>query len=147
MELSASLEDYLEAIYHIVSAKRAARAKDIAQRLGVSSSSVTGALRALSARGLINYAPYDVVTLTYMGTKVAGDVVRRHQALSAFFIKVLGIDPKSAEESACKMEHELSREILDRLVDFVEFVDHNPQADTRLLKKFASQKPLRPNDS
>ena len=34
-ELSASMEDYLEAIYHIVTAKHAARAKDIAKRLKV----------------------------------------------------------------------------------------------------------------
>jgi DtxR family Mn-dependent transcriptional regulator len=56
-ELSASMEDYLEAIYHIVTAKQAARAKDIAKRLDVNNSSVTGALRTLSEKGYINYAP------------------------------------------------------------------------------------------
>jgi DtxR family Mn-dependent transcriptional regulator len=54
---SSSLEDYLEAIYHIVHEKQAARAKDIVERLGVKNSSVTGALRVLSGKGLINDAP------------------------------------------------------------------------------------------
>jgi len=49
--LSASLEDYLEAIYHIVQKKQAARAKDIVQRLRVKNSSVTGAMRALADKG------------------------------------------------------------------------------------------------
>ena len=80
-ELSASMEDYLEAIYHIVSAKQAARAKDIAKRLEVNNSSVTGALRILSEKGYINYAPYDVITLTPKGHKHAEDVVRRIDAV------------------------------------------------------------------
>ena len=54
--LSASLEDYLKAIFRIVAVKQAARAKDISARLNVSNSSVTGALRTLADRGLINYA-------------------------------------------------------------------------------------------
>ena len=62
--LSASLEDYLEAIFHIVRKKRAARPKDISRYLDVGNSSVTGALKALKARRLVNYAPYDVVNLT-----------------------------------------------------------------------------------
>ena len=50
--LSASMEDYLEAIFHIVSEKQAARAKDIAKRLKVNNSSVTGALRSLAEKGV-----------------------------------------------------------------------------------------------
>ena len=62
--LSSNMEDYLEAIYHISSKKQAARAKDISDRLKVNKSSVTGALRSLSEKGLVNYAPYDLITLT-----------------------------------------------------------------------------------
>lgn len=69
--LSESLEDYLEAIYHIVSQKQAARATDISKRLNVNPSSVTGALRSLADKGLVNYAPYDIVTLTAEGSVAA----------------------------------------------------------------------------
>ena len=65
--LSSNMEDYLEAIFHISSEKQAARAKDIADRLKVNKSSVTGALRSLSEKGYVNYAPYDIITLTGKG--------------------------------------------------------------------------------
>ena len=89
--VSASLEDYLEAIYHTVEAKGAARAKDIVMRMGVHNSSVTQALRSLSEKELVNYAPYDVITLTDAGERIALDVVKRHTTLSAFLNKVLGL--------------------------------------------------------
>lgn len=67
MELSASLEDYLEAIYNVIQEKQAVRSKDIAETLKVSRSSVTSALHALADKKLINYAPYDIITLTTGG--------------------------------------------------------------------------------
>ena len=125
--LSANMEDYLEAIYHIVSEKQAARAKDIAVRMAVNSASVTGALRLLADKGLINYAPYDVITLTPSGTTLARDIVRRHEILKDFFTKVLDVEEDEAEENACKMEHAISPTVIDRLVRFVEFVQICPR--------------------
>ena len=58
--LSASLEDYLEAIFHIVSEKRVARAKDISKRMHVNRSSVTGAMHSLAKKKLVNYATRQV---------------------------------------------------------------------------------------
>lgn len=135
-ELSASLEDYLEAVFHIEGAKGAARPKDIAARLGVNNSSVTGALRSLASRELVNYAPYDVVTLTDSGRKVAEEVVRRHEALKRFFVEVLAVDPELAESAACKMEHEIPREIVERIIQFVEFVEICPRGGAQFLDGF-----------
>ncbi len=142
--LSASLEDYLEAIHHITAAKKAARAKDIAQRLKVNSSSVTGALRALAARRLVNYAPYDVITLTPKGKKIARDIVRRHQALRDFFVKVLDIEVTLADRCACRMEHALPREILDQLARFVEFVDTSAGEGATWHDEFARYRGAKP---
>ena len=64
--LSASLEDYLEVIFHLEQSNRVARAKDIADQMNVQRASVTGALKALSGRGLINYSPYSFITLTIL---------------------------------------------------------------------------------
>ncbi len=125
-QLSASLEDYLEAIFHVVTAKQAARAKDIADRLSVNSSSVTGALHALKERELINYEPYDLITLTEQGLRVAREVVRRHEVLRDFFVDVLGIGQEEAETAACGMEHSMPPVVFDRLVQFVEFVGTGP---------------------
>ena len=125
--LSESLEDYLEAIFCIIQEKQAARAKDIGKWLKVGSSSVTGALHALADRGLINYAPYDVITLTEQGAVAAQGVAKRHKALRDFFVKVLAIDAIEADVAACKMEHAVSKDILQRFVKFVKFVEECPR--------------------
>lgn len=125
--LSASLEDYMEAIFHIEVQKHAARAKDIADRLQVSSASVTGALRLLAEKDLINYAPYDIITLTPKGRKVAQNVVNRHEILRDFFVKILAVDGEEAEVAACKMEHGVSQVILDRMTQFVQFLETCPR--------------------
>lgn len=130
-KVSASLEDYLEAIYHTVEAKGAARAKDIVQRLKVHNSSVTQALRSLSEKQLINYAPYDVITLTDRGERIAIDVVKRHRTLSEFLHKVLGLPDHEADEGACLMEHSINPLIMERLVKFVEYFENCPMNDVR----------------
>lgn len=137
IDLSASLEDYIEAISHIVDEKKVARGKDIAERLKVSRASVTEALRALSKKGLVNYEPYEVITLTEKGKLVAEDVIRRHEALKDFFIKVLAIDDKIAEESACRIEHAAPPEVIDRLIRFVEFIEVCPRGGSKLIEGFS----------
>ncbi|WP_446010356.1 metal-dependent transcriptional regulator [Candidatus Electrothrix sp.] len=126
-KLTASQEDYLEAIYHIVSEKMAARAKDIAEYLAVRASSVTGALRILRSMGLVNYAPYDLITLTEEGYTAAEEVVRRHSALQDFLVNVLGVDEREADEAACKMEHSVPKTIVERLVKYAEYVEKCPK--------------------
>lgn len=137
-QLSASLEDYIEAIYHIITVKQVARGKDISARLNVSGASVTEALRALSKRGLINYAPYEVITMTDAGREVAKDVIRRHNALKQFFTDVLAIDDTLAEEGACKIEHTAPPDIISRMVDFIKFLEICPRGGKDLISGFAS---------
>jgi len=136
-DLSASLEDYIEAIYHIIEEKLVARSKEIAARLGVSRASVTEALRALSKKDLINYAPYEAITLTPKGKVVAEDVIFRHEALKKFFIEVLAIDQTVAEEGACKIEHTAPPEIIERMINFTEFMQICPRGGDTLIKGFA----------
>lgn len=126
-KLTASQEDYLEAIYQIAEQKMAARPKDIAGSLGVKASSVTNALKNLAGMGLINYAPYDFVTLTDTGKELAKDIYHRHTALQNFLVKVLGIDSKEADQAACKMEHSVPKNIIDRLVSYAEYVTNCPK--------------------
>jgi DtxR family transcriptional regulator, Mn-dependent transcriptional regulator len=125
-QLSASLEDYLEAIYHIEAEKNAARARDIVRRLGVHNSSVTQALHSLSDKGLVNYAPYDLVTLTDAGRAAAGGVVERHQALRSFLVEVLGLDTAQAEHDACRLEHDISPVLLERLRLLMDYRHRHP---------------------
>jgi DtxR family Mn-dependent transcriptional regulator len=136
-DLSASLEDYIEAIYHIIEEKLVARSKEIAARLNVSRASVTEALRALSKKGLINYSPYEAITLTDEGKEVAEDVIFRHEALKRFFIEVLTIEDSIAEEGACKIEHTAPPEIIARMISFTEFMQVCPRGGDELIKGFA----------
>ena len=136
--LSESLEDYLETIFHIEQEKHAARAKDIAKRLKVSGASVTAALRTLSEKKLINYAPYDLITLTTRGKAVAENIVLRHVTLRKFFTRVLSIDQQEAEQVACKMEHAMSENILERLTQFITFLETCPRGGREWLEGFSS---------
>ncbi len=124
--LSESLEMYLKTIYQIEQKKKAARVTDIAHELGVINSSVTGALRTLSNRGLINYAPYDIVTLTDDGEQLARDILEKYTTLRQFFIKVLGMDEQTAEADACQMEHRVSATLFNRLSRFVQYYESCP---------------------
>lgn len=134
--LTASLEDYLEAIFHIIAEKQAVRPKDIAKRLKVTNSSVTGALRSLSEKELINYAPYDVISLTPTGKTAAKDVIRRHEVLRDFFVKVLAVEEAHADKAACQMEHSITRVILERFIQFVEFIEVCPRAGAKWIAGF-----------
>lgn len=135
-DVTASMEDYLEAIYHISQEHSVARAKQIAGRMDVAMSSVTGALKHLAEHGLVNYDPYEYITLTKKGHKIASDVVRRHRAIKSFLVNVLSVDEPLAEEAACKMEHAITGEVLDRLVCFAKFVEHCPRAGKDWLEDF-----------
>ena len=117
-KLSASLEDYLEAIYLISREQGEARSREIIKHLGVTGPSVTEALQLLSGKGLVNYAPYEAITLTKKGEIIARDVLHRHETLRDFFIEVLGIDFKTADDGACKMEHMVSAGIIERMIKY-----------------------------
>lgn len=126
-KLSASLEDYLEIIYNGIKSNNAVRAVDIAKELNVSRASVSEALNKLSAKGLINYGRYQTITITDMGSKVAQEVANRHSSLSSFFSDVLGASQDIAEENACRIEHIISSDLLQRIEAFGEFARKNPQ--------------------
>lgn len=116
--VTPALEDYLEAIFNLSRADKAARARDIAETLGVHKSTVTATLKLLGHMQLINYEPYAAVTLTAEGERLAEDVVRRHATLRDFFVNVLRVDSEVADAAACAMEHAMPREIVDKLADF-----------------------------
>ena len=124
-QLSASLEDYLEAIFNLAGESDVARSKDIAKSLNVSKSSVTGALRLLKKKGLANYKPYEYVTLTEAGRAAAAEVVQKHNILKSFFIDVLGVDSDIAQQAACRAEHTLGPVVIARLLCFIDFINHS----------------------
>jgi len=120
--LSASQEDYVEAILRLQRASLVARVSEIAESLDVSQPSVTGALKTLSARGLVCHEPYGHVTLTEEGTKIAAEVERRHVLIRDFLTGVLSLPEEKAEVAACRMEHVLEPDVLEHFVAYSESV-------------------------
>jgi len=125
MGLTASQEDYLETILGLIRQTGNARVRDIAKWLGVAKSSVTVALRGLAKRALVNYEPYQLVTLTDRGQVLAERIRRRHNALSGFFTNVLDVDGEIAEANACRIEHAVGDGVMRRLSCFVEFMSES----------------------
>ena len=135
-ELSEALEDYLESIYRLILKNGAARVKDIAAALKVRYPSVTSALQALTKRGLINYEPYGLVTLTKEGYEAAVRVTEKHRLLKSFLSNVLGVTPVSADETACRMEHVISKDVYLRLVQFIKYLYVSQRVDEKWIGAF-----------
>ena len=134
--LSATLEDYLEAISRLVAHKGVARVRDIADEVGVHKSTVSSALKHLAEKGLVNYQPYALTTLTRKGERVAADVRRRHDVIRRFLQEVLSLDEETAHENACRMEHVMDPAVLRRLSMFAEFVRECPRAGEDWVDRF-----------
>ncbi len=137
IDLSENLEDYLETILELEKTNKVARVKDIAEQRGVLRGSVTGALRSLAEKGLINYEPYSFITLTKKGKTVAGEINRRHRVIKNFLVHVLQLGETTAEDNACRMEHAMDRTAVDRLVAFIQYIDSCPRTDVDWLRGFA----------
>ncbi|MDD3766503.1 MAG: metal-dependent transcriptional regulator [Eubacteriales bacterium] len=136
IKVTASLEDYLEAIYEIIEEKQGVKAVEVAKRLNVKRSSVTEALKNLSEKNLVNYGRYDVISLTPSGVKVAKKVIEKHKTLYDFFTKILGLTPEEASENACKVEHVISEDVLQRLIAFIEFNNNYYCSEKKYVDEF-----------
>jgi len=121
-KLSATLEDYLQVIYRFQQEKHFARVSDVASVLKVARSAVTAALHSLSGKGLVNYQPYEPVTLSAKGREKAEQIALRHRIISDFLENVLDIPKNQAQSAACKMEHSVDAEILNRFICFLAFI-------------------------
>jgi DtxR family Mn-dependent transcriptional regulator len=135
-DLTASLEDYLEAIYNVADDSGQARSTDVAEVLDVSKASVTGACRILRQKGLIEYKPYEALRLTEQGRSVASEVQKRHDLLTDFFTNILGVDIKTAQQAACEAEHSMGPKISSKLIKFMEFVGRKHGQKSSLVEQF-----------
>jgi DtxR family Mn-dependent transcriptional regulator len=112
-KFTPSIEDYLECIYQI-NLGQGVKSTDIAAKLSVSKPSVHRAIVTLAEMGLLSQEKYSLIYLTEAGQKKAAEVSEKHEILSGFLQDVLGIAPDVAEEEACKMEHGVSMETVQK---------------------------------
>ena len=121
--LTMANEDYLESIYRIAvesGSSDGIRSVAVAEQLNVSKASVNKALSTLKDAGLVEQNYYGRVQLTAEGREYARHVWRCHRMLRLFLERDLGVDPKTADEEACLMEHALSRDTQDRWIAYLE---------------------------
>ena len=118
--LSKSMEDYLETVLILSKINGEARISDIAEKLNISKPSVTEAIDKLSQDGYVYKEKYKPVSLTEKGKKLAEEVFCKHNIIKEFLINVVGVNSEVAEEDACKMEHVVSDNTLEKLYTILE---------------------------
>jgi DtxR family transcriptional regulator, Mn-dependent transcriptional regulator len=117
--VTTSSQDYLEAILLISEKNGIVRSVDVANLMQVSRAGVNKALGVLKEKGFIRQEKYGTVFLTEEGIRVANSVILRHKTLRDFLTSVLAVHPETAEQDACRMEHAISLETLERLEEFM----------------------------
>lgn len=119
MVLKESGEDYLEAVLILERQNGIVRTMDVAAFLKVSKPSVSRAMGVLKNSGYIDQETYGNIMLTDKGRKKAQEVLDRHKALSSFFEKVLCVSADTAQKDACRAEHVLSQETMDKISEYM----------------------------
>lgn len=129
-ELSISTQNYLKVIWGLSEWTDApVTATDIAQKSGLKVSSVSDAVRKLTAQGLVSHARYGAVELTELGSKYALDMVRRHRLLETFLVRTLDYDWDQVHDEAENLEHAMSDFMVERLDAFLGHPDRDPHGD------------------
>lgn len=129
MESTESVQDYLKAIYLIVTSGDEATTSAIAERLSVSPASVTAMFKKLATKGLLRHRRYQGVQLTPKGRDLALEVIRHHRLLESYLHKAMGLTWDQVHEEAEVLEHALSEELEDRIAELLGHPTHDPHGD------------------
>lgn len=114
MSLQESGEMYLETIYQLIQEKGLIRSIDIANRMNYSKPSVSRAVHILEQNGYITITEDGHLLLTERGKNTAEKTLERHRLLTKFFTE-LGVNPYTAAEDACRIEHVISDETFNAI--------------------------------
>lgn len=124
---TASMEDYLETIYHLIQEKGYARVVDIAEALDLQPSSVTRMVQRLDQQDYVNYERYRGLVLTQKGERIGRQMRRRHRTLEQF-LRLLGVvDEEIVQRDVEGIEHHISLETLHAIQHLVQFLEANPE--------------------
>jgi len=114
MSLKESAEMYLETIYTLSKTNSYVRSIDVAEALGYSRPSVSRAVALLKKDGYLSVKEEGFLILTEKGIETAEKIYERHTILTTALI-ALGVDPETAAEDACKIEHDISDSSLEAI--------------------------------
>ncbi|MDR3696490.1 metal-dependent transcriptional regulator [Mucilaginibacter sp.] len=122
-------ENYLKSIYHLSVNATSVSTNQLAALLNTKASSVTDMLKKLAEKELINYTPYQGVSLTATGEKIAVNIIRKHRLWEYFLVEKLDFKWDQVHEMAEELEHISSNELIDRLDKFMEYPKFDPHGD------------------
>lgn len=113
-------EDYLKTILILKEREGMVRSVDVANELNYSKPSVSRAVKLLIERDLIVMESNGELVLTSKGHRMASAIFERHEVISDFFVKLLGVPKDVADRDACRIEHAISEESFERLKEYVQ---------------------------
>ena len=119
MDATMSQEDYLETIYDLSQTNGEVKSVDVARIRKVSRASINKAMMGLVEKGYITHEPYGKLVLTQKGRALAKDIRKRHDILKSFLEHVIKVEPDVAEEEACKIEHIVSKDTIQKICQYV----------------------------
>ncbi len=134
IHFNTTTQEYIEVIHDLEKENKVARVKDIANRRGVTRSSVSLELNNLVKKELIFHEQYGHVTLTPAGRKLAATLEHRHMLIKTFLVNFMGIDEKTGENEACKLEHIIDSQTLAAITRFSVFMKSYPNEWNRLFQ-------------
>jgi Mn-dependent DtxR family transcriptional regulator len=119
MAIHESGEDYLETILVLQNKTGSVRSIDVANELGYTKASISRAMSILKEEEYIVIGKSGSIIFTEKGLQKADEVLNRHKIIAEFLVKTLGVDTDLADKNACRIEHVISHEVFDKMMDFV----------------------------
>jgi DtxR family Mn-dependent transcriptional regulator len=126
---SASVQNYLKAIYQLQEDNETVTTTALAQHLNISAASATNMIKKLARLKLVRHSPYHGVELTPAGEKMALEVLRHHRLIELFLAEALGVPWEAVHAEAEKIEHVISEDLEDRIANFLGDPSHDPHGD------------------
>ena len=112
-----SSEDYLETILILREQNGNVRSIDIVNKMNYSKPSISIAMKKLKSEGLVEMDLNGYITLTTRGEEIAQRIYSRHRLLEKCLIAI-GVDPETAEEEACRIEHVIDDDTYNKINAF-----------------------------
>jgi len=129
--LSRSEENYLKTIYNLSDeGSRPVTTSELAVRMNTKPASITDMMKKLSAKKLIDYAPYYGANITRQGTSDALEIIRKHRLWETFLVEKLGFQWDEVHEVAEQLEHVQSRSLIDKLDQFLGYPSADPHGQS-----------------
>ena len=129
MNFTTSEENYLKAIFHLQEKEGTVTTNALAEKLQTKPASVTDMMKKLNAKKLLHYKPYYGFSLSTEGKKIALFIVRRHRLWEYFLSEKLKFGWNEVHLLAEELEHVSSKQLIDRLDEYLGFPQFDPHGD------------------